>query len=119
MYSDHKVVGKRRIMKNITIRVAIMSCILLLFAGCGTSDSGTAEAPDAAVASGIEQGDVGNVDNGHITVAQVKAAVWKMRGFWRRMSGLFVFIWIPRTVYPNIMWNLSARMRNMTIRSAL
>ncbi len=66
-------------MKNIMNRAAIMSCILLLFAGCGTSDSGTAEAPDAAV-SGIEQGDVGNADNGHITVAQVKAAVLENAG---------------------------------------
>lgn len=66
-------------MKNIMNRAAIMSCILLLFAGCGTSDSGTAEAPDAAE-SGIEQGDVGNADNGHITVAQVKAAVLENAG---------------------------------------
>lgn len=57
-----------------------MSCILALFAGCGTSESGTVESPDAASFSGTEQGDAGNADPGHITVAQVKSAVLENAG---------------------------------------
>ncbi len=67
-------------MKNVTVKFAIMSCILVLFAGCGTSEPGTVESSDTATASDIEQGDTGSADTGYITVAQAKAAVLENAG---------------------------------------
>lgn len=67
-------------MKNITIKFAIMNCILILFAGCGTSEPGTVETSDAAVPSDIGQGDDGIADTGYITVAQAKTVVLENAG---------------------------------------
>ena len=67
-------------MKNITIKFAIMNCILILFAGCGTSEPGTVERSDAAAPSDIGQGDDGIADTGYITVAQAKTVVLESAG---------------------------------------